>query len=480
MKYIPFFILMLAAIMQPASANTAAGRVVFSSGNSTATSPAGERRALKQGDIVQSGDKLQTDNGRLQVRFSDSGFLSLKPKSQMVIKEYAFDGTEDGTEKAFFSLLKGSLRAVSGAIGKHNKSAYKYETPVATIGIRGTAFALSFCNQDCFADDGSLLPDGLYVNNGEGRVYIENKEGMIDLVRGQFAFVKDNGSDPEQITEPPAMREMILEEAEDYDFDYRTAEDRVEDIRTDPVDNLEIRDIGGVSFTMLGGDLVPTENHTDSSADITTDGFAITGFADATASFDSGTARLIEGRSGLDPVSAAAWGIWQGDFSYTDEATGQQETNPRYLAYMGFANPTNRLPGSGTATFNVQLSSAANGAVNIATGALSDSFTARIGVDWANAMFTNFDLAATFTDGSRFNMNMLGTNQVSGSSVALTGTFGGAAGSGRAAFQFANNATVIGGSFHVNSDSGPAAIGTFLLGDRTVDVLEPLPDPRGL
>ncbi|HEX5056194.1 MAG TPA: FecR family protein [Gammaproteobacteria bacterium] len=478
MKYI-FFILILAASMQPASANTAAGRVVFSSGNSTATSPAGERRALKQGDIVQSGDKLQTDNGQLQVRFSDSGFLSLKPKSQIVINEYAFNGREDGTEKAFFSLLKGSLRAVSGAIGKHNKSAYKYQTPVATIGIRGTAFVLSFCNKDCYGSDGSLLPDGLYVNNGEGRVYIENKEGVIDLVRGQFAFVKDIGSEPEQITEPPAMREMILEEGENYDFDYRSAGDAVEEIRTNPVANLEIHNIGSVAFTMVGDDLVLAENHTDSNADITTDGFAVTKFADAAASFDSGSARLIEGRSGIDPVSAAAWGIWQGDFRYTDEATGQMETSPRYLAYMGFVNPTDsvRLPGSGTATFNVQLNPAANGAVNIVTGALSESFTASISVDWQTAMFSDFDLAARFSDGSRFDMQMQGTFQsIDNSSVPLTGTVDGVAGSGGAAFQFANNATVIGGSFHVNSDSGPAAVGTFLLGDERVDVLEPLPD----
>ena len=49
-----------------------------------------------------------------------------------------FANKEDGTERGFFSLLKGGFRSITGLIGRGNKDHYGIRTPSATIGIRGT------------------------------------------------------------------------------------------------------------------------------------------------------------------------------------------------------------------------------------------------------------------------------------------------------------------------------------------------------
>jgi hypothetical protein len=111
------------------AAPDAAGRIVFSSGSNQIIDAGGKSRPARQGDGISPGDRLQTDTGHLQVRFADNGFISLKPKSQLVVSEFVFNGREDGTEKAFFNLLKGSMRAVTGLIGRRDRKPSSMKPP---------------------------------------------------------------------------------------------------------------------------------------------------------------------------------------------------------------------------------------------------------------------------------------------------------------------------------------------------------------
>jgi hypothetical protein len=78
---------------------------------------------------------------QVQIRFTDGGFLSLKPNTVFKIEAYMFNAKSDNNEKAFFRLVKGGLRTVIGAIGKVNRQNYEIRTSNATIGIRGTAYS---------------------------------------------------------------------------------------------------------------------------------------------------------------------------------------------------------------------------------------------------------------------------------------------------------------------------------------------------
>ncbi|MFH0934695.1 MAG: FecR domain-containing protein, partial [Pseudomonadota bacterium] len=68
--------------------------------------------------------------------------ISLGAKSATQLNEFRYDPvTRDGN--MLVSVLKGSLRFVTGLLGKHNPKAVGIRTPTATIGIRGTDFIVS-------------------------------------------------------------------------------------------------------------------------------------------------------------------------------------------------------------------------------------------------------------------------------------------------------------------------------------------------
>ncbi len=116
-----------------------AGRVVYSYGDVQATSNTGETRKLRRGGAVNEGDSINTNNGRIQIRFTDGGFVALQPETTYRLDQYEFQGKTDGNEKSTFYLVEGGIRLVTGLIGRKNKETFKLQTPVATIGIRGTS-----------------------------------------------------------------------------------------------------------------------------------------------------------------------------------------------------------------------------------------------------------------------------------------------------------------------------------------------------
>ena len=116
-----------------------AGKIVYSYGQVEATSADGAIRPLTRGDVIESGESVRTVNGRTQIRFTDGGFVALQPNTQYRLEDYNFEGTVDGSEKSFFYLVEGSIRLVTGLIGRSNKENFQLTTPVASIGIRGTS-----------------------------------------------------------------------------------------------------------------------------------------------------------------------------------------------------------------------------------------------------------------------------------------------------------------------------------------------------
>ena len=197
--------ILLAAILlittQSATAATVAGRVVFATGNPQASDAGGAIRALKRKDDVYAGDTLVTDTrSRLQVSFVDGAYVSVQPGTEYKIDEYRYSGKPDGNEKAVYSLLKGGIRAVTGLIGKENHDAYKVNTSVATIGIRGTGHNTRICQGDCPGK-----ADGLYHNTWEGVTYVENDVAVVDVPTGKGVYVKNLNSPIQFLSQPSAV-----------------------------------------------------------------------------------------------------------------------------------------------------------------------------------------------------------------------------------------------------------------------------------
>ena len=171
----------------------AAGKIEFSVGNVIALNTTGNSRSLTKGTEINAGDTIQTQDGRAQLRFSDGGYISLQPNTEFKVEDYSFNGKADGSEKGFFNLVRGGLRAITGAIGHgNNKSAYRVNTPVATIGIRGTEYLAQF--------DTKLL-----VKVGDGAVYLQNSGGDLTLFKGQSGEVGGDGSKPQHSDDTPSV-----------------------------------------------------------------------------------------------------------------------------------------------------------------------------------------------------------------------------------------------------------------------------------
>jgi hypothetical protein len=131
-----------AAHAQPA-ANTPetsrAGTAKIVSGAVSIVGAAGER-ALQPGDAVGVADRVVTGaDGAASMVLRDGTTMVVGKNSQLELKDFAYNSTTQAGNMAV-SLVRGTLRMITGLIGKGRPDAVTIATPTATVGIRGTDF----------------------------------------------------------------------------------------------------------------------------------------------------------------------------------------------------------------------------------------------------------------------------------------------------------------------------------------------------
>lgn len=136
-----FAALTLLAWSLPSAAGGIAGVVHSSQGSATVTR--GEKvLPAKPGTKLWVDDVLSTGaDGSLGVVFRDDSTLSLGPDSRLVLREFLFSPAERKLGLVA-RLTQGTMAYLSGLLGKLAPEKVRFETPVATIGIRGTRFAV--------------------------------------------------------------------------------------------------------------------------------------------------------------------------------------------------------------------------------------------------------------------------------------------------------------------------------------------------
>jgi hypothetical protein len=168
----------------PLYGHAAAGIAQFTSGEvnvrrGTALIP------LSKGRDIESGDSIVTGaGGRAQLRFSDGGIVSLQPDTQFVINKYV-DANDPKQDSYLVDFLRGSMRTITGLIGKRNRENYKVQTTTATVGIRGSGFSASY-NQDGTMSISTELDEIEVCTNG----------GCVRLTAGESALVVNNDAPP--------------------------------------------------------------------------------------------------------------------------------------------------------------------------------------------------------------------------------------------------------------------------------------------
>ncbi len=179
-----FWLFALAAFLFASSVFAApVARVEFVIGNVFALAVDGRVRALVKGAALEEGDTVNTNEGRVQFRFTDDGFVSLYTRTVFRIDQYRWGGVNEGSERSFFSLIEGGVRTITGRLAKHNRTGYKMTTPLATVGVRGTQYTMQ-------------LNGGLSGSVAEGEIEVCNAGGCIAVPAGQAYFVPDANTKP--------------------------------------------------------------------------------------------------------------------------------------------------------------------------------------------------------------------------------------------------------------------------------------------
>ncbi len=120
---------------QPAPA-TAIGRVESASGDATVIRN-GQTITLHAGDLVFKNDAVETgEQGSLAITFIDGTAFTLAESARMVLNDMVYQ-PGGSNNSSLLSLVQGSITFVAGDVAHTGEM--KVDTPVATMGIRGTA-----------------------------------------------------------------------------------------------------------------------------------------------------------------------------------------------------------------------------------------------------------------------------------------------------------------------------------------------------
>lgn len=209
-----------------------AGTIVKIQGDAFIAPQEGTSRAARAEDNVNEGDLISTGKGsEILIRFNDQSVMTLRPETSVLIKQFRHEESAVGSFVA--NLLKGALRSVSGLIGKANPRQVRFQTPTATIGIRGTDFELAILEEDTSdarAGTYNYVNDGLttiaLANNAEEGQSLEVKpeqtglalahprpgEPALQLLKQRPAFLRGGGFDAHmmQISAQPIRAIQIM------------------------------------------------------------------------------------------------------------------------------------------------------------------------------------------------------------------------------------------------------------------------------
>lgn len=165
----------------------ASAKVVSAQGALEAVDGAGTRRRLVDGGSVYPGDLVETGSGTKAVlAFRDDSRVTLGSATRFRVDNFVYDDKNPGEGRFLVSLLRGSVRALTGLIAKSNQRNVGFATATATIGIRGTGLDL-----DC-GDDGCSFFTWL----GSIVVTPTGQTALEALVAGQGLFVGPAGIRP--------------------------------------------------------------------------------------------------------------------------------------------------------------------------------------------------------------------------------------------------------------------------------------------
>ena len=226
------------------------GAVDEISGNATITRLDGSQEKLSMGTPVFQGDVIETDAGAaVNVAFIDDSSFAVSEETRLAIDEYVFDPSSQGGVQNF-SVLKGVFVYTSGLIGREDPDDVSIDTPVGSIGIRGTIIAGDVDNAEITVIEGAIVlrdaggnemtlasqfETGKFLNEGRGIINLgqksagevaENFSKVSGVAPELFSSINDaaneNQGTPQKAAQdgepaPVDAKQPVAEESQEFD-----------------------------------------------------------------------------------------------------------------------------------------------------------------------------------------------------------------------------------------------------------------------
>ena len=173
---------MLGSFQCSVFAGDLAGKTILAKGSVEAIDQVNkEKRKLRRRSEIFEVDTIITgEKSKAQFSMSDGGLITLKENTEILISNYKFN-QESGEASATLEVVTGGLRSISGLIKKSGGD-YQVKTPVGSIGIRGTHFAVNVIEGETF----------FAVYSGNIDVNLNNQQNLSLGVSENFAFASVN------------------------------------------------------------------------------------------------------------------------------------------------------------------------------------------------------------------------------------------------------------------------------------------------
>jgi hypothetical protein len=176
-----------------------AGLIQQSNGSVTITNAENVSRVAGPKERILVGETIVTAaKSEALIKMSDDSSIILRANTQFQLTEYKYDKVP-ATDSSVVKLLRGSLRYVTGLIGRRNPSRVGVATITATIGVRGTDFEVAV-----IPDDTAEARAGVYnlVYDGQTNIKLTQLDRNLDVKKNQTAFAPDKpkpGEEPLQL-----------------------------------------------------------------------------------------------------------------------------------------------------------------------------------------------------------------------------------------------------------------------------------------
>jgi len=163
------------------------GAIKEVNGEATVTRTDGTTETITIGTPIYEGDIIETENGgAVNIVFIDETSLAVSANAKLAIDEYVFDPeSQSGTTDV--SVLRGLFVFTSGLIGRDDPDDVNIDTPMGSIGIRGTVIVGNVNTGEITVMEGAIVMRGF--NGNEITLAEQFETGRFNAAQGSVEYV---------------------------------------------------------------------------------------------------------------------------------------------------------------------------------------------------------------------------------------------------------------------------------------------------